>query len=744
MRMRKLWRLQTGSVSIALLLLISPMFVLHAAFIDVARLKIAEKQSESALKAALRSVLSAYDPALQSYGLYGLGYELEQSSAMLSDVMRENLSASGKLADVEPVSETLTPLYSLANRFVFERQILEEMKYRAPIEFALQVADIFESGSQTSDMLAGFSRYSKQAEQIEQFIEQRESELAAVWNDAAELVEKASIYRGYYASQLGRLDEMAKRIGIRDVEDVQSTLQTMKIQVAELAKTLSQMKLNLSELLKNAEKLQPQIAELTRSIAVLEQSAAELNTKIGELEQVLRDIAEYVLLMGALKAEAKRDNARIFADVQVLMIGLDRAKSWDDRIRNDAQSFADQSPVEAEHMLSAMLPDSYYVKYKSGISGIGALFNGFEAALDATPYLHGSGRMDELAASNDAYAQSANRFFEAQRTEEERRRSAADAVSARKREHRTALSRIWDQAKKTWAECGPGTEELYRRLEIGGKTSGEPSLFRKYADFNRMELGAEEIDFEVLTASDGAADLSKITGLIDGLLDSVSAASGQFRDELYLNEYTLSKFTYRSYGKETNKDGSVKHESELSNRGSHELYRQEAEYVLYGLDSCVKNHAAAYSEMFALRLAIRSAEALGSAEAKAAGAGSPVVAVLWAMAEGAGRAYSDMTRLVNGEEIPLSSKLPATIALGYKDYLRVFLLLHTRKEPMIARLQSLIEINTKRDLRHVSAYVQASAETAVRLWFMPYTVKLLGYPTKRNEAVIAKTAALSY
>jgi hypothetical protein len=103
-----------------------------------------------------------------------------------------------------------------------------------------------------------------------------------------------------------------------------------------------------------------------------------------------------------------------------------------------------------------------------------------------------------------------------------------------------------------------------------------------------------------------------------------------------------------------------------------------------------------------------------------------------------------MTKLVKGEEVPISTKAPDTLTMNYKDYLRLFLLLHTKSGPMTARMQSLIDLNTGRDLRETAVYMQARTETQVRLWFIPYTLAAFGYPVEGNRANVSKTASLSY
>lgn len=746
-----MWKSRAGTVTVSLVLLVAPLFAFHATLIDAARVKMADREAETATKAALRSVMSAFDPALQTYGLYGLGNSAERSEALFADVLETNLTVPDgtALQLVEPVaaSQTLQPLYTLANRTVFERQVMEEMKYRAPVEFAVSVTEKLKNRSKTASMLNSYSQFAKDAKKIGQLIDDREQELDAAWNAAQDIGEKAPVLRGYYAGKLERMDALARKIGIHTADELRSSIQQLRTQVDELNRTITEQRRSLADLYRAGQQAAQQIAAIQQTIGLMEQNVAALQAKINEFEQILQAIAELTVLLAATKAEAKHDRDVLQQMTQSVYERLDRAKAIDEQIRSELNaSTTPGSDIPPEALAAATVPDAYFLKFKTGLGGIAALFNGFENALDATTLFVGATKFDAaryalLGDSNAAYAQKAESFIAEQRAEEQKRSAANGRVAERRRQEGARFAKVWDEARKIWAECGNGTEEAYKRLEVGDPDAGMPSLFRQYMDYNRTEPGD---DAAVGEWSGAEAAAERTTGLVDGLLAGLGEAAVTFRDELYFNEFALTKFNYRTYGKEKGPDGNPKKDYELSARGSHVLQGQEAEYLLYGLDSCLQNQSAAYTEMFAIRLAVRTTEALMSPDQKVIAFGNPMLTLLWALAEGAVKAYDDMTKLVNGEEVPVTAKAPDNVTMNYKDYLRLFFLLHTKREPMTARMQSLIELNTGRDLRQTAVYVQARTETKVRLWFMPYALAALGYPVEGNSAVIVKTASLSY
>jgi len=94
-------------------------------------------ETERALKAGLRSALSAFEPALAAYGLFAVRTN-ESISNVYESTVRRNLEKNG----IAPVRvEPLEFRYPLADQSIFERQILESMRYIAPLEFTRLLAE---------------------------------------------------------------------------------------------------------------------------------------------------------------------------------------------------------------------------------------------------------------------------------------------------------------------------------------------------------------------------------------------------------------------------------------------------------------------------------------------------------------------------------------------------------------------------------------------------------------------------
>jgi hypothetical protein len=149
--MKKFWKNKKGTVSLFLLIMLTAIFFFNAVLIDYARILAAHLQAERALGAANRSILSVYDRELQEkYGIYGTNiFKDANLNTMLKNVVDRNVTVpSGGKSDFLNMKVEGTefngkedPALSLADRNVFTMQVLDDMKYKGPLEFSLAMLD---------------------------------------------------------------------------------------------------------------------------------------------------------------------------------------------------------------------------------------------------------------------------------------------------------------------------------------------------------------------------------------------------------------------------------------------------------------------------------------------------------------------------------------------------------------------------------------------------------------------------
>ncbi|NOU99014.1 TadE/TadG family type IV pilus assembly protein [Paenibacillus planticolens] len=727
--MRTFIRSERGAVSVYLIMIIVPIFLFQAVLIDFARVKLAEKETESAVKAAARSVMSSFDTELQAMGLYGLGISQEKSEDIFRTVFANNLSgqvSSGAFhyVDTKPVAhkERVTPVYALASHVIFERQVLEDMKIKAPIEFTLEITDKFRKTGTKAPFQLG-SQFSKEAAGGEKLIDQREKALDEAWHSSEELHGKTTLYHTYFQSRISELDDLAAQIGIHTVEEVRNEI----VQV------------------------ESQLQSILASQQALEEQAQALSRKLNELQNLLQLIIKYAALLGATKLEVLANAKEIGRLQQSIEPALRTAKQRNEEIRAKLVEASSSSQGNGTNRVNevfqhvSVMGDDYFYTYQTAVASISALFAAFQDKV-ASVQLYTAKNTNKVNLANDAYWSESNAFYGKQTILERSRMDRKGAIAANKNEQRNKIQTILDQAKQSIGGCKVvngqnGDGELYERLQ-GSATKG---YYQKYREANAQDT---------TIGSEIAYDLEKsepVSLKAMDMLEVFNNAAESMRNELYVNEFALTKFNYRTLGLEMDQAGKAKASNERIDPSTHALANQEVEYLLYGFSSCAANISTAYAEMFAFRLAIRILEALLDPKKELLHLGSPLLVLLAAAAEGALIAFQDMTKLVKGEAVELSAKITiSALSLTYKDYLRIFMLMHSENPKLLARMQALIELETGKDLMKAATYIQGNASSDVKLWFIPQMMKLLdgsgllSCKVTGNRCQFTSTAAIAY
>ncbi|MNI42636.1 hypothetical protein D3C73_969360 [compost metagenome] len=245
----------------------------------------------------------------------------------------------------------------------------------------------------------------------------------------------------------------------------------------------------------------------------------------------------------------------------------------------------------------------------------------------------------------------------------------------------------------------------------------------------------DNLKFNAEQEQDAAADTSSGTdiysagssamGKVDGLYASIGNVLGGARDRLFQTEYSALYFPHfdLSLLLDTASASGSGGAGNITTALGEQLdpHAQELEYILYGFHNPTGNVAAAYGEIFALRLAIRTMEGfIANAELT-----NPLAILAAALLYGVEQAVQDMLQLCKTGEVPLSKYLPAK--LDYRDYLRLFLLLHGSGNVQLSRMLALIRLNTGINPDDKFTYASAEIRMGLRLWFLPGVVKLLDY-----------------
>ncbi|MEK3917115.1 hypothetical protein [Paenibacillus sp. FSL H7-0331] len=757
--LRRLIKEQRGAVSLYLILILVPMFLFCALLIDFSRIKVAEKEAENAVKTGVRSVLSAFSPQLHNYGLFALDQEQEKTEALFLKTVDGNLSGSIQAAHFQFIDHRLdkgdssiTSMYTLANHKVFKKQVLEEMKYRAPMIYALELADKFKKTGLATTMSQA-QKFSKNAISIEKWIEDRDDKLDDAWDAWESIYHKAQTMHPFYKTQLSDLNKLSEKVGIHNVDEVRQSLNEAKTHLKNLEEQIKSIDKSIDSLAKAGAGAADSIRGLSESRNKLNEQLNEVFYKVSDLEQLLDDTIKYASLLTVLKLRSTSDLTALKSSLDKFETALNAAKTANDKLNtelstidsgsNGASDYPADQVFQNIHRISRQELDDYGAQAASSV----ALFSGLQAQLGSI-WLFDAQNYQNADRANESFWQKANDLFTQQSPKETARNKNRDSVKTSKREQRKKAQPYLDQITKAMGSCSliqtsDPYKESYIRLQ-GDPSKGSVGYYQGYMMTNEQANMAQpvpDLDFK---------DADKANNSAMSLITSFQSILTDVRDEFYIDEYSLSKFNYRTLGLEKDVSGSIKVSKEASQPGSHPLTNQEVEYLLYGGNSCLSNYSMAYGEMFAFRLAVGTAEALLEPHIQAMNAGSPLLMLLAAVAEGAVKAQLDMVKLVQGDAVPLAKKLGSLVTLTYKDYLRIFLLLHSRDKVLMSRMQALIQLNTGKDLQLSTTYVSGTAATSIRLWFLPGIMKMLGSTqlspceVTGNRCQLIRTGAISY
>ncbi len=709
-----------GAVTVFAAVVLSSLLLFFAILIDYARIAVFHKLGESATRAGIRSALSAYDAFLYThYGLFGRGGT--DGEQLFKEVVEKNAAGSYssimeqsngmKLVRMELEQATLNSSAFLGSHSVFKRQVLEEMKYKAPVDFTLDIVSKFVpiagamgEAAATIDLL----------EKLRQLYERREAHLTA----ALELQEKAAgaaAASGLDAAIPGRSAAQANSghtalavaaesaayadLVARPAEDNQGSVEHS----SEASAYEEKARAVAAEVRRLASELQ------ARHEPLLQQSLRELEAANSLNEQ----------MKGVLRAAEASARAGGYAEVE-------RSRTMQEA--GDVSSpHASEEIEKLRQSADAMLREqSWFAAYRqelgeqgSRLAAIHSAAGSFQSASLALLAAPGSSSAqlqltDAAFHLRAVYLTYEDMYGKPGKVLESRRQSIEQGdLQARISEQKSRADNRWSQARNLLNGFGAlPREEEHQRQFAQAKEQLEQNL-----RFNQAQEEAEDSAYIVQTGDAHTAAASaamQSDSLFGGMADMLTRA----RDSVYTAEYAAARFPYFAPQQlsELFLGGEI---SELSHALS--FQNQELEYVLYGLHDPVGNLAAAYGQLFAVRLAIRTMEGLIESRSL----GHPLVVLTAALVYGLEKTMEDMLAFAERGAAPLSKYV--SVELAYVDYMRLFLLANPVKESnRLARMIAVIEQNSGARLAEVPSGITGESRLSMKLWFVPGLTGLLG------------------
>ena len=729
----------SGSVSIFVIALTAAFVLIIALLIDFARVAAFRAQAELAVKSGARSVMSSFDPELYSrYGLFARGGD--PADRIFADTLAGNAipadSAPFPYLDMRWERTEITESRPIADHGVFRRQVLEEMKYKAPIDLTIELAtrlrgmsSMIEDTKKTVDALERMQKaYDRREDALDRALE-RQRGLGTIILEAfadevpyppltlspreatgsiGQIADIANQYDDYVSK---RLEDEARRQAIRAMEEAKRKREEERKARKEDDLDDGGQAFNGRTEEYAEEESSIEEAEMPRYesiVAGYETGTARIASKLAADAEAARKKSEkaYAEAFEAWE-EAKEANE----EMRVIAAEAAAIRSGESISPEQAAAMAELRRKSAEMVLDPYFFSQYETEIAAQRS-LGAEVIGYaDSFASQSSYVPGStGKGSALRSEADRLQSGFTRFINGYGSSGTILSARATTFQAH-RSHDEERKQEEKKAKTEWA----GAKQWLRLFSGRSGTPEEraefdrlKTLYEQNLQWNRTEAEFADSD-QADEPDDGRDESLSLTG---DLLAIVEDSLLGVRDQLYYSEYAISRMSRYdpAYAKEMLRGG----DPPLS------IDVQQTEYILYGFHNPSGNIGAAFGEIFALRLAIRTMEGF----VECSKLGHPLLVLAAALVYGIRGAVADLQSLVNKGTIQLSKY--ANIATTYVDYLRLFLLLHGGSGNQMARMIAVMELETGISFQEAYSYASGEGTASVKLWFFPGLVRMLG------------------
>ncbi|MGN8645411.1 DUF5702 domain-containing protein [Gracilibacillus sp. HCP3S3_G5_1] len=786
-----------GAVTIFFLLIIAVVFAFNAVLIDYARIMSAEQQAEYAVQSAVRSAMAGYENDLREYGLFGIDGSTVGSD--FEDLLKANVEATSNddtfnFTNPQVESAEINFSRALANPEILEHQILEEMKYKAPVEV---VKELIEKFSFLTTALKETSAFIDTAEKIQEDFEDREELLDEVEGEYETLQSKIALFKKnltydnystypdvnyfsdvvYHYSTYSQTDSKISELESEN-EFIEANNKATQEQLKEMRKELEELEDDLEKVKsgkeidppKTVEELEEEIEELEEEIKRKEnlienndQNFADNKAEIERLEDDSKDFKE--------QAEEKASEMYTLANDIVDFLNniresIEEAKKLNENIANainDANDEADANYGNAERYAEAPrggIDTGSVEDVANAIAETSAKLDEypyetefFDHILEVTdeaitnvenlPDLFDALESNIDLSSTEALRQVRDDALDMINTGATNVDSGANKLENDRKEFEENDEKSMEEHKEEAEESKGEAEGDFGDIEniINSAMEDEEmyeelqELVNQYNEFvEGFDGDIPELDFSGDAGESGKSAMD----IVDSIFSGIGNILRTSRDKLYINEYILLHFESAEPTGITNTDDFL-----FKNR--------EVEYILYGQHASGMNYSMALGQLFAVRFAIRFIDAFMQTEVRAAG--HPLAVFIAAVAYSLKHSIRDTNNLAKSNGVPLiNSDITPVRALKvvYKDYLRLFLFINPSGDARLRRIMAVIEKNTGINLAERQTYVQGNVSASERLIFVPQiadTLNLVGALDGHSEGgkfVFEKEAHFSY
>ncbi|MEK4563615.1 DUF5702 domain-containing protein [Alkalihalobacillus sp. FSL R5-0424] len=718
---------ENGAVSIYAIMITLLLFIFNAVLIDYVRIMAAERKLDQAVKAAARSTMSSFDKSMMgSYGLFGFKGD---EANIFEKVVREHLDTGAedyfKFAEARYVDDSASVSFNsdmmVASKDTFEYQILEDMKYKAPLEIG---ESILEGFLQISGEMKKASQFVDVASEVQKEIDARDEDVEKARKELTSAEEKLKPLVENFGGSSGRISVYPEVKSLADVaHHMEEYLEDKKKAEENLDDEASdEDEDEKEEADKNIKRFQEQTEYVLKT---LNKDLKAINTHLVNAKNALFDAQDHndkaLEWIEKPPENNSYDNANQAKDTLAEGSKVDTGDTGDKV--NDGLDALKEMIIDDQFFDNVFIPLDDAIYNTSSTRGGDTLYN----FLDKQVKEIDNGDIKNSLLSLNQVAAIWKKVGEFEDTKEYIEKSIEEGKKIPKTSEDPEVEKIENEAEHEFKQAMKGFEEL---LGLGADIKNYSDLLSKveeYTEFAEHEAEQKELNME---SKEEFADSSM--DIVDMIFGAIGDILINQRDKAYINEYILMRFSHNKFSA-----------SGAQKFGSSEA---EVEFILYGLGTPQANVAAALGEIFAIRFAVNLIEAFTRPQTYV---GNVFLgAIKYAFQE----TISDFVAISRDRDFiffTISQHGPGAFRTGYSDYLRLFLYAHPEGNKM-QRTLARIDQKTGNDLKEMPTYLTGEAEIAVELWFLPGVVNLLGNTGLLNghmedgEFRIRKQAIYSY
>lgn len=719
---KKLLFNKQGSVSIYAIIIILPIFLLNALFIDTMRIYVAERKMESAMDAALRSTMAKFDSKLAGLGLFAYkGSEGDASSDFTSYLKKGSLGEEDLLGffnigepkiDFEASSISFDSDRNLVDQDVFLSQIIESMKYQAPVQIGSDIFDMFDKNTLKKDDVNKMQDLVDDYEEILKIMKKRNNK-----------IDKAKKKYDLFEEQVNNFKNKLVGKSVEDKKDTipknLSTFHDFKAYHARFTELMNKEELDDDEE-KEIENYTIAVegSDIYRFISITahyNDIKANLIGKNGSLASPEDKTGksynnEVIDMMGAdVETEEFEELGKLVLDDAFFKTILDSTKEVYEDIMKGNTSIA----------LGDVNPNTDFTRLT-----VIELATVFHLAL-----LIPSGELEHTFGGDDILGviiQAMDDKFDKYKEKFEGNKKHWDDFKKIKDEFKN--SDVQAEEDKMDASFSDLIETINAIRDVGDDQDKYDELLGYVDEYAGATADGSDIDDSGIFAFiKGAFDrFSEFIEFVNGFPESI-------RNELYVNEYILANFgTEKPYSIES--DNFYKYDT------------KKGQYITYGHHVTSLNYFHFVMDIAILFLVVNILNQLktkgfagpfGFYSSLALALGETVVE-LGKFLEKGYLVWNPFKMLTKSDGIKFTGTMFLRMFLGVKSMSPSF------NEDKIRRLQAAITLETKRNLIDSPSYIEGNIQGEIDLWFIPQIVEVLPGKVEGNKYKIEKKKVYSY